>query len=260
MSTIPFKAERAPFFWLAEREILRFLNVWQYTIVGPALSTILFVVVFGSALGRHVDMVDGVAYGQFIVPGLFAQAIVSVGFFNGTTTLFEARRDKYINDVYASPLRWWEINAALVAGGVARGVIVGAAVLAIALPMTHTPGIARPGVFVFGTLAVLLVAAQVGIIAGSLAKSLDHVYSMESIILLPLGFLGGVFYSVQQLPQVWNVLSRINPVFWLVQVERIGVLGRADTNAATALIVVWALAIGTSIWSAVIFGTNRLKA
>jgi ABC-2 type transport system permease protein len=255
----PLNVERAPFLWLAEREILRFLNVWQYTIVGPVLSTILFVIVFGSALGRHVDTVDGVPYGQFIVPGLLAQAMVNVGFFNGTTSLFEARRDKYIHDVFASPLRWWEINGALVTGGVTRGIIVGGAVLAIALPLTGIADIANPLVFVFGTLAVLLVAAQTGVIAGSLAKSLDHVYSMESIILLPLGFLGGVFYSVHQLPRVWDLLSRINPVFWLVQVERIGVLGRADVSAGSALVVVCSLAIVLSAWSAVIFGTNRLK-
>jgi ABC-2 type transport system permease protein len=256
----PFEAERAPFLWLAEREVLRFLNIWQYSIAGPVLSTVLFVVVFGSALGQRVAPIDGVAYGQFIVPGLFAQAILTVGFVNGTTSLFEARRDKYVNDVFASPLRWWEINAALVTGGVVRGTIVGAGVLAIALPLSHTAGVARPDVFAFGTLAVLLVAGQVGVIAGSLAKSLDHVYSMESIVLLPLGFLGGVFYSVEQLPQVWDVVSRLNPVFWLVQVERIGVLGHADVGPASALTVVWALAAVLSLWSAAIFGTNRLKA
>lgn len=260
MSQTRFAVERAPFLWLAEREVLRFLNIWQYTVVGSVLSTILFVIVFGSALGSHVDAIDAIPYGQFIVPGLFAQAIVNVGFFNGTTSLFEARRDKYIHDVWASPLRWWEINAALVTGGIARGVIVGAAVLAIPLPMTHTAGIANPLVFVLGTLGVLVVAAQTGVIAGSLAKSLDHVYSMESIILLPLGFLGGVFYSVRQLPQVWDLLSRVNPVFWLVQVERIGVLGHADVSAGAALGVVWTLAIGLSAWSAAIFGTNQLKA
>jgi ABC-2 type transport system permease protein len=256
----PFRAERAPVLWLVEREVLRFLNIWQYSIAGPVLSTVLFVIVFGSALGQRVAPIDGVPYGQFIVPGLFAQAVLTVGFVNGTTSLFEARRDKYVNDVFASPLRWWEINAALVSGGIVRGTIVGAGVLAIALPLTRTAGVARPGVFVFGTLAVLLVAAQVGVIAGSLAKSLDHVYSMESIILLPLGFLGGVFYSVDQLPPVWDVLSRINPVFWLVQVERIGVLGHADVGAASTVSVVWALAAVLSLWSAAIFGTNRLKA
>jgi len=83
---------------------------------------------------------------------------------------------------------------------------------------------------------------------------------MESIILLPLGFLGGVFYSVEQLPRIWELLSLLNPVFWLVQVERIGVLGHADVGAGSALIVVWALAIALSVWSAAIFATNRLKA
>jgi ABC-2 type transport system permease protein len=255
-----FEAERPPFLWLAEREILRFLNIWQYSIAGPILSTVLFVIVFGSVLGRHVDAIDGVPYGQYIVAGLFAQAVVNVGFFNGTTSLFEARRDKYINDVFASPPRWWEINAALVTGGIARGVIVGAGVLVIALPLTHCGGVARPLVFALGTIGVLVVAAQVGVIAGSLAKSLDHVYSMEAVILLPLGFLGGIFYSVRQLPPVWDLVSRINPVFWLVQVERIGLLGHGDVGAASALIVVWSLAAGLSIWSAIIFGTNRLKA
>jgi ABC-2 type transport system permease protein len=255
----PFRAERPPFLWLAEREVLRFFNIWQYSIAGPVLSTILFVVVFGSVLGRHVDSTGDVPYGQFLVPGLFAQAILNVGFFNGTTSLFEARRDKYINDVFASPLRWWEINAALVTGGIARGVIVGAGVLAISAPLTHG-GVARPVVFVFGTLGVLMVAAQTGVIAGSLAKSLDHVYAMESIILLPLGFLGGIFYSVRQLPPVWDVVSQINPVFWLVQVERIGLVGSGDVSAVSALAVVWILALALSVWSAIIFGTNRLKA
>jgi ABC-2 type transport system permease protein len=256
----PFRAERSPLLWLIEREVLRFLNIWQYAIVGPILSAVLFIVVFGTVLDRHVSTLGGVPYGQFIVPGLFAQAIVSVGFINGTTSLFEARRDRYINDVFASPVRWWEINAALVTGGIVRGILVGGGVLAIGLPLTHIGGFARPVVFLFGTIGVLLVAAQVGVIAGSLARSLDHLYAMESVIVLPLGFLGGVFYSVDQLPPVADALSRINPVFWLVQVERIGLLGQGDVSATAALIVVWATAVALSIWSAVIFGTNRLKA
>lgn len=255
----PLHVEHPPFLWLAEREVLRFLNIWLYSIAGPVLSTVLFVLVFGSVLGRDVDATVGVPYGQFIVGGLFAQAILNVGFFNGTTSLFEARRDKYIKDVFASPLRWWEINAALITGGIARGVIVGAGVLAVSVSLTNG-GVARPFVFVFGTLGVLVVAAQTGVIAGSLAKSLDHVYAMESIILLPLGFLGGIFYSIRQLPPVWAVVSHINPVFWLVQVERIGLVGSGDVSTVSALAVVWALALALSVWSAVIFGTNRLKA
>ena len=140
--------------------------------------------------------------------------------------LYEARHDKYIHDVFASPLRWWEINAALVTGGMARGIIVGAGFMAIAVPLAHIEGVDRPFVFGFGTLGVLVVAAQIGVIAGSLAKSLDQVYSMESIIVLPLGVLGGVFYSVQQLPPLWGRGDRVQP----------GLLagpGRADRTART---------------------------
>lgn len=254
-----FRARRAPVLWLFEREVMRFVSIWRYSIVGPVLSIVLFVIVFGTALGHHVDQIDDVSYGRFIVPGLFAQAIVNVGFFNGTTSLFEARRDRYINDVFASPLRWWEINAALVAGGVARGVVVGAGVLAIVLPLTGSASIAQPGVLIAGTAGVLVVAAQVGVIAGAMAKSFDHVYSMESIILVPLGFFGGVFYSVRELPHTWNVLSRLDPVFWLVQVERIGFLGRGDVTTGWAVAVVWFLAVLLSAWSAAIFSTGRLK-
>ena len=162
----PYEAERAPFLWLAEREVLRFLNIWPYAIAGPVLSTILFVIVFGSALGHRVAPIDGVAYGQYIVPGLLAQAILTVGFVNGTTSLFEARRDKYINDVFASPLRWWEINAALVTGGVVRGFIVGAGVLAIAVPLTGTAFVARAVAMLHGGPPTAMAAAVLAIVAG----------------------------------------------------------------------------------------------
>jgi len=147
----------------------------------------------------------------------------------------------------------------VVGGGIARAVLVGASTLAIAIPLTGGGSIANPAVFVLGTIGLLIVVAQVGVIAGSLAKSLDHVYSMESIILLPLGFVGGVFYSVSELPRFWDVLSRFDPVFWLVQVERIGFLGAGDTTAGPALLVVWALAAALTVWSARIFASGRLK-
>lgn len=255
-----FQPERAPFLWLTERELLRFLRIWPLTVVGPVLSSVLFVVVFGLALSRHVDAVGGISYATFIVPGLFAQTVVTVGFMNGTGSLFEARKDKYIHDVFASPLRWWEINAALVIGGIARGAIVGAGVLVTALPLVHLTTVARPGVLALGTLGLLLAASQIGVIAGSLARSLDGMFAMNTLVLLPLTFLGGVFYSVRQLPPVWNAVSRFDPVFWVVQVERIGFLGRGDVSAGAALGVVWAIAIGLSAWTAYIFGTDRLKA
>jgi ABC-2 type transport system permease protein len=255
-----FHAERSPFAWLFEREVLRFLRIWRYSVLGPVLATLLFVIVFGTALGRHVHGTGGVPYGRFILPGLFAQGIVNVGFLNGTTSLFDARRDRYIHDVFASPLRWWEVNLAVVAGGVMRGLVVGSFAMVVAIPLTGGGGVARPLVLVLGTAGLLLVASQAGVIVGGLAKSMDHISAAQAVVLTPLTFLGGVFYSVDSLPRAWDVLSRFDPVFWLVQVERIGYLGHGDASAAAALGVVWALALVLSLWSAYIFGSGRLKA
>lgn len=255
----PFAPARSPLLWFLEREVRRFTNVWIYTLFGPVVSSLLFVVVFGSALGHRVDAIDGVPYGRFIVPGLLTQAIVNVGFFNGSTSLFEARQEAYIHDVYASPLRWWEINFAYLGAAVLRGLIVGAGVLATAIPLTGGTSVKNPAVLIAGTIGVLVVAAQTGILAGALSKSLDQNYAMESIILLPLGFLGGIFYSVNDLPPAWGVISRIDPIFWLVQVERIGFLGHADVSGWVAVLVVWGVAGLLSAWTMLIFATGRLK-
>jgi ABC-2 type transport system permease protein len=254
-----YRAERAPFRWLLEREVLRYLRIWRYSMVGPVLSTLLFVVVFGTVLAGHVDGLTGVGYGQFIVPGLVVQAVVNVGYFNGTTSLYEARRDRYLHCVLASPLRWWEILAALVLAAVIRGVLVAGAVLAVAVPLTGI-GVARPPYLLVAALGVLVVAALVGVIAGAIANSLDHVYSVESLVLLPFGFLGGIFYPVDQLPRGWQLVSEANPFFWLVQSGRIGFLGQGDVPAWSALLVVWALAVALAAWSAGLFGRgHRLR-
>lgn len=251
-----FVAERSPFAWLLEREVLRYLRIWRYSLVGPVLSTVLFVVVFGTVLSRHVEGLGGVAYGEFIVPGLVVQAVLNVGYFNGTTSLYEARRDRYLNCVLASPLRWWEIQAALVLASVLRGILVATAVLAVAIPLTGV-GIARPAYLVVAAAGVLVVAAQFGIVAGAVASSLDHVYSVESLVLLPLGFLGGIFYPVSQLASGWQLVSELNPFFWLVQAGRTGFLGFSDVPAWAALVVVWGLALALSAWSAAIFARGR---
>ena len=254
-----FVADRAPFRWLLEREVLRYLRIWRYSLVGPVLSTALFVLVFGTVLSRHVDGIGQVGYGRFILPGLVVQAVVNVGYYNGTTSLYEARRDRYLNCVLASPLRWWEINAALVLAAMVRGLLVSAAVLAVAWPLTGVD-VVRPGYLLLAAPAILLVAAQVGIMAGAVAASLDHVYSVESLVLLPLGFLGGIFYPVDQLPAGWRLLSELNPFYWLVQAGRTGFLGHADAPGWAALVVVWATALALTAATASIFARGtRLK-
>jgi ABC-2 type transport system permease protein len=254
-----FHPQRSPFSWLLEREVVRYLKIWHFTIAGHIMSALLFVLVFGLALGHRIEGVSGVPYDRFIIPGLLGQAVLNVGYINGTTSLFEARRDRYLNDVLASPLRWWEINLALVLGGVIRGVLTGAGILAIAIPLTGAT-VHRPVVFVLGALGTLTVAGQIGVLAGAYARTLDHVYSLETLVVLPLGFLGGIFYSVAQLPPVWRGLSEVNPVFYVVQTLRIGFLGAGDIRAGVALGVLWSFAVALTVWSLLVFrSARRLK-
>jgi ABC-2 type transport system permease protein len=253
---ITFRAQRSPFTWLLEREVVRYLKIWQFTIAGHVLSAVLFVLVFGLALAHRIEGVGGVPYDRFIVPGLLGQAVLNVGYINGTTSLFEARRDRYLHDVLGSPLRWWEINLALLLGGVIRGVLTGLGILAIAIPLTGET-VHRPLVLALGSVATLAVAGQIGVLAGAYARTLDHVYSFETLVVLPLGFLGGIFYSVSQLPAVWHALSEVNPVFYVVQTLRIGFLGSGDIPAGVALSVLWGFALVLTAWSLLVFRSGR---
>jgi ABC-2 type transport system permease protein len=248
----PYRAERPAFLWLLEREVVRFLKIWRFSILGQVLTALLFVVVFGVALSGRIDAIGGIPYERFILPGLLVQAMFTVGFVNGTTSLFEARNDRYIHAVLASPLRWWEINLALVLGGIIRELLVGAGVLALAGPLVGI-GVQRPLVALVGTAALLIAGAQIGVLAGTYARSLDDVYSVETLLVLPLGFLSGTFYSVDRLPGAWSLLSHLNPLFYFVESLRIGFLGHGDLSTAAALGVSLGIAAALTAWSLVVF-------
>jgi ABC-2 type transport system permease protein len=248
----PYRPARPPFLWLLEREIVRFLKLWRFAILGQVLSALLFLLVFGIALAGRIDEAGGVPYKRFILPGLVVQAVFTVGFVNGTTSLFEARNDGYINAVLASPLRWWEINLALVVGSIVREVLVGAGVLALAGPFVGL-GISRPLVAAGALVALLVTGAQVGVLAGAYARSLDDIYSIESLAVLPLGFLSGIFYSVDRLPGAWRTLTHLDPLFYFVEAARIGVLGTGDISAGVALAVAGGIAAALTAWSLAVF-------
>ena len=252
-----YRAERPAFAWLLEREVRRFLKIWYFTVAGHVISALLFVVVFGFALAGRVSGVPGIPYAQFILPGLAAQAMLNVGYINGTTSLFEARHYRYVNDVLASPLRWWEVNAALVTGGIIREVLTGATILAVGVPLTGI-SVRRPVILLAAAVAVVIIGAQLGVLVGSYARSLDQVYAIETLLVLPLGFLGGIFYAVSPSSGQWRLASELNPAFYVVQSLRIGFLGRGDVPSGLALGVLYGLAVVLTGWSVLIFRSGSL--
>lgn len=255
----PFVEQRRGLVWLCEREVLRFLKLWMQTLVAPVISSLLFIVVFGVALGDQIADVGGVPYKQFIVPGLVVQAVLTAAFSNNSSTLFQARSDRFLNDVLSSPLRWWEVNIGLAIGGMLRGLLTGLLVVVAAMLLTGVT-IERPLVLLVATALVLVAFAQLGVIVGVYAKSWDFMAFVTSLVILPLSFLGGIFYSVDRLPEAWQAVSHVNPIFYLVQAFRHAFVGHSDVSIWVSLGVILALAVALSAWCTWLFRTgHKLK-
>jgi ABC-2 type transport system permease protein len=244
---------------LSTREIVRVLKIWTMTIAAPILSSFLFILVFGLSLGASIKQVQGVDYDVFIVPGLITMAMIQAAYANNSTSVFQARFDRYINDILAAPMRSWEINVALSLGGVVRALLIGLGLLACSLSVVDVP-IRHPLELVVAVTLALALFAAFGVIAGIYAHSWDHTAFVTNIVILPLTFLGGVFYSVDRLPSPWHELSHLNPIFYLLNAVRYGFLGTSDAGVVLSLAVTGVLAAVMVGWSSWLFRTgHRLK-
>lgn len=244
---------------LTHREVVRVLKLWSQTIAAPVVSSFLFILVFGLSLGGRIRQVDGVDYEVFIVPGLITMAMIQAAYSNNSSTVFQARFDRYLNDILASPMRHWEINLGLTLGGVVRALVIGVALLVLSVPVTGVP-IHQPLILVLAVALALTLFASLGVVVGIYAESWDHAGFVNNIVILPLTFLGGVFYSVDLLPEPWRELSHANPIFYIVQAVRYGFLGTSDVSVALALGMTAAMAAVMVAWSSWLFRTgHKLK-
>jgi ABC-2 type transport system permease protein len=245
--------------WLSARETHRVLKLWTQTVVAPILSSFLFIAVFGLSLGARIRHIDGVPYQVFIVPGLITMAMIQATYANNSASVFQARFDRYLNDVLAAPMKAWEVNLALSVGGVVRAVLIGGGLLLCSLPIVHVP-VHEPLVLLAALGLALVLFSSFGVIVGIYAQSWDHTAFVTNLVILPLTFLGGVFYSVDVLPSPWHEISHLNPIFYLLNAVRYGFLGTSDVSVALSLAVTGALAAGVVAWSAWLFRTgHRLK-
>jgi ABC-2 type transport system permease protein len=252
-------ARRRGLIALSARESHRVLKLWTQTIVGPVLSSFLFILVFGLSLGSRIKQIDGVDYEVFIVPGLITMAMTQAAYSNNSGSVFQARFDHYLNDVLAAPMRPWEVNLGLSIGGVVRALIIGAGLLACALPVVEVP-VRHPLELLVAIALVLVLFSSFGVIVGIYANSWEHTMFVTNIVILPLTFLGGVFYSVDRLPAPWHEVSHANPIFYLLNAVRYGFLGTSDVSVVLSLVVTGALAAGLVAWSSWLFRTgHRLK-
>ena len=246
--------------WLAKRECLRVTKLWTQTVFAPVVSSMLFILVFGVSLGDRIREIEGFDYEVFIVPGLIAMAMVQAAYSNNSSSVFQARSDRYIHDVLSAPMHPWQVNLGLNIGGVIRALAIGVWLLALAVPLTGVP-VEQPLVLLVAVLLGLVLFSALGTIVGIFAETFDHHTFVNNIVILPLAFVGGVFYSVDSLASPWEELSHFNPVFYLVNAIRYGFLGTSDVSVGLCLAVTAALAIPVYLWSQYLFTSGRkLKA
>ncbi len=245
--------------WLAARECLRVSKLWTQTMLAPVVSSILFILVFGLSLGSRIQQVSGFEYQVFIVPGLIAMAMAQAAYSNNSSSIFQARSDRYIDDVLAAPMLPWQMHLGLAIGGVFRAIVIGAALLALAIPLTGAP-VEQPVALLAAVALLVALFGALGVVVGVYAETFDHHTFINNIVILPLTFVGGVFYSIDILPSPWQEISHANPLFYLVNAVRYGFLGTTDVSVAISFAVTAAIAAAIVGWSQYLFSTGkRLK-
>jgi ABC-2 type transport system permease protein len=234
-------AQRRGTLALAGREVRRVLSLWTQTLLPPVLTAVLFLAVFGGALGDRIREIEGIPYLEFILPGLLVMTVASQTVANNSTTLFQAKSEGYIDDVLTSPLRPWQLALAYMAGGLVRGLTAAAAVALLAMPFAGGPE--RPGVAVAALLLTGLVFSLLGVITGIWAETFDQHSFVAGIVITPLALVGGVFYPASALGEPWETLTRLDPIYYLVDATRAGFTGVHESSVWLSLVVTAVVAV-----------------
>ncbi|HTK05362.1 MAG TPA: ABC transporter permease [Candidatus Eisenbacteria bacterium] len=211
---------------MLRKETVRIFRIWSQTLLPPLITQSLYFLIFGAFIGSRVGIVDGVPYMAFVVPGLVLMAVVQNSFSNVVFSFFMAKFQKSIEELLVSPMPDWVMLAGYVTGGVVRGVTTGLLVYLVSAVFAHPPMLHPWAVLVFLFLTSLLFSLA-GFLNAVFAKKFDDVTVFSTFVLIPLTYLGGVFYSIGQLPPLWQKVSRLNPILYMVDGFRYGFFGKA---------------------------------
>lgn len=239
---------------IVRREIVRIMRIWTQTLIPPAITMTLYFVIFGKLIGSRIGNIQGeFTYMQYIVPGLVMMSIITNSYGNISSSFFGAKFQRSVEEMLVSPMPNWVILLGYVTGAVARGLVVGFLVLLIALLFTHLH-VANIWVTLLSVLFGATIFSLAGFVNAIYAKKFDDIALVPTFVLTPLTYLGGVFYSVNMLSEPWQSISRVNPILYMVNAFRFGVLGISDVHIGVAFGVMLLFVIGLS-WVAL----NLLK-
>jgi ABC-2 type transport system permease protein len=212
---------------LYRREVWRYMKVWNQTLIAPVVTTLLFLAILILAMGGETRMVEGVKFDLFLAPGLIMMAIVQNAFANTSSSLMLMKIQGVIIDILMPPLKGTEITISMVMGGVTRGVMVGL-VVAVAIWFFVPFQILHWEYALFHIIAASMMLAFLGMLTGIYSQTFDHLAAITNYIITPLSFLSGTFYSIKNLPEVWQVICHFNPFFYMIDGIRYALTGISD--------------------------------
>jgi ABC-2 type transport system permease protein len=233
---------RVAFATIVVREILRFSRIWVQTILPPAITTALYFIIFGTLIGDRIGEMDGYRYRDFIVPGLILMAVITHSYANVVSSFYHSKYQHHVEELLVSPVPNWIILLGYVTGGVARGLVVGVVVTLVSFFFTDLQIAHYPLTLLVVVLTSVLFATA-GFINAIFANSFDDISVIPVFVLTPLTYLGGVFYSIDMLPQFWQDLSLANPVLYMINAFRYGMLGVSDIRPEIALLLIAAFVL-----------------
>ena len=230
------------------KEVRRFLRIWAQTLVPPAITVVLYFIIFGQLIGGRIGSMGGFDYMQFVVPGLIMMAVINNAYANVVSSFFGAKFQHHIEELLVSPTPNWIIVLGFTAGGVARGLCVGFIVTLLSLFFARLE-VPHPGLTVLVVVLTSVLFSLAGLINAVYANTFDDISIIPTFVLTPLTYLGGVFYSIDLLSPFWRGLSQLNPILYMVNAFRFGVLGHSDIHIGFALGMICAFILALWLYS-----------
>jgi len=228
---------------LISRDIIRIFRVWVQTIASPLISATLYIFIFGKIVGSRIDLIAGVPYITFVFPGILTMNILTSAFMHSSSTTNFQRFMKTIQEVLVAPFSHIEMIFWLVTGGVVRGLIIAFGVLAIGV-FFGAVTFAHPFIFLFFAIAIAIIFSLLGIITGLWANNFEQLSFLNTFIIMPFSYLGGMFYSIDMLPPLAQVFARLNPFFYFVDGLRYSMTGVSESNMYFGVFFMFALILG----------------
>ena len=234
---------------IVSKELTRFLRIWVQTLLPPAVSMTLYFIIFGNLIGPRIGMMGGFTYMQFIAPGIIMMSIINNSYSNVVSSFFGARFQRHVEEMLIAPVPNWMILAGYISGGAARGLIVGLIVTVVALFFTELRIIHNPFIVCSVVILTSVLFSLGGFINAIFAKNFDDISIIPTFILTPLIYLGGVFYSIELLPEIWQSISLGNPILYMVNAFRYGILGVSDIDIHIAFTIILLFIVALSGFS-----------